>query len=92
MQSDFVAEHHRREQIQIATDVIGTMVDLHVEPLDLTWDPREEVVTSANFLISTVMVSTTMSKSPSAPTHLLPTATAMVSLTVPKYTRITPIR
>ena len=43
----FTLEEHVAEQIQIARDVFGMMVDMHVEPVSSDWKPDQEVVTSA---------------------------------------------
>jgi chemotaxis protein CheX len=47
METQFVMEEHVAEQIQIAKDVFGNMVDMSVEPSPDPWAPQEEVVTSA---------------------------------------------
>ena len=45
--SGFAVEEHVAEQIQIAKDVFGMMVDMHVEPVSSEWKPDQEIVTSA---------------------------------------------
>jgi chemotaxis protein CheX len=47
METQFVMEEHVAEQLQIAKDVFGTMVDMNVEHSPDSWEPHEEVVTSA---------------------------------------------
>lgn len=47
METPFVMEEHVAEQIQIAKDVFGNMVDMTVEPSSGPWEPHDEIVTSA---------------------------------------------
>ena len=48
MPSDsFIMEEHLSEQLQIAKDVFGTMVDMSICSLEMSWPPQGELVTSA---------------------------------------------
>jgi CheY-specific phosphatase CheX len=47
METSFVMEEHILEQVRIAKDVFGNMVDMSIEPLDGCWEPQSEVVTAA---------------------------------------------
>jgi chemotaxis protein CheX len=47
MQTLFLMEEHIAEQVRIAKDVFGNMVDMNIEVLDTPWEPHAEVVTSA---------------------------------------------
>jgi chemotaxis protein CheX len=40
-------EEHVAEQVRIAKEVFGNMVDLYVEATDMPWEPQTEIVTSA---------------------------------------------
>jgi chemotaxis protein CheX len=43
----FIMQEHLSEQLRIAKDVFGTMVDINIHPTEDAWPPDSELVTSA---------------------------------------------